>query len=223
MLTAQKIVNAVANPVLTLKSLFERIGFPEYKRFVGPPALYETLGEYQFDLLKGHGLEPRHSLVDVGCGSLRAGKFFISYLDPGHYFGIEPEIRVLQDGIRHNLTQQMIEEKKPVFSHEREFQLSVFNRQFDFVLAHSILTHTSQVQVRKFFTEVAKVLSNNGCVLANYNEGLSDYSGDEWVYPGFVTYTLPTMLTLAKSAGVNCVRLNIQHPTHSSWLLGTKI
>ena len=62
----------------------------EHRAFVGPPKRYERMGHLQLQTLIQLGLRPQHRLLDIGCGSLRAGKRFIPYLDAERYFGIEP-------------------------------------------------------------------------------------------------------------------------------------
>ena len=39
--------------------------------------------------LKWFGIEPNHRIVDYGCGSLRIGIHFLSYLEKGNYFGLD--------------------------------------------------------------------------------------------------------------------------------------
>ena len=57
-----------------------------HRAFVGPREHYDIVGAMQFTLLYFLGLREHHYLLDIGCGSLRAGRFFIMYLKPGHYF-----------------------------------------------------------------------------------------------------------------------------------------
>src|SRR3954453_12915254 len=59
---------------------------------------WETIGRLQFEFLQREGLEPRHHLLDVGCGSLRGGVHFVRYLDPQHYFGIDMNESLLTAG-----------------------------------------------------------------------------------------------------------------------------
>src|SRR5690242_11872125 len=66
-------------------------GDPHYRSFVGPPERYDLLAALQFNLLTSLGLREYHSLLDIGCGSLRAGRLFMTYLLPGNYCGVEPE------------------------------------------------------------------------------------------------------------------------------------
>jgi hypothetical protein len=57
---------------------------------------------------------------------------------PGHYYGIDPNQWLIDEGIRHELGTQIFEVKRPVFSNDTGFNLSVFGRKFDFLMAQSI-------------------------------------------------------------------------------------
>jgi ubiquinone/menaquinone biosynthesis C-methylase UbiE len=50
---------------------------------------YDALGEIEKQMLIGYGLEPAHSLVDVGCGSGRLAKALVPYLTAGRYLGTD--------------------------------------------------------------------------------------------------------------------------------------
>ena len=65
-------------------------GDPHYRAYVGPPEDYDLVAAMTFNLLTTLGLRQHHSLLDVGCGSLRIGRLLIPYLNRGKYFGIEP-------------------------------------------------------------------------------------------------------------------------------------
>ncbi len=55
---------------------------------------YDALGETEKQLLRAYGLEPHHTLVDVGCGSGRLAKALLPYLTQGTLLGtdIVPEL-----------------------------------------------------------------------------------------------------------------------------------
>ena len=80
-------------------------GSRHYRAYVGPPTDYDLVGAMQFNLLTNLGLREEHYLLDIGCGSLRAGKLLIPYLVPGRYFGIEPERWLIEEGIDNELGQ----------------------------------------------------------------------------------------------------------------------
>ena len=45
----------------------------QYRAYVGPPEDYDLIAAMTFNLLTTLGLRQHHSLLDVGCGSLRIG------------------------------------------------------------------------------------------------------------------------------------------------------
>jgi hypothetical protein len=153
----------------TLKRrLMRRIGLmpPKYKSFVlGSAENYDSMGRNQFELLRFFGLAEQHHLLDIGCGSLSGGRFAIRLLAPGHYFGIEPEGWLVEEGIRHEIGRSLLESKRPTFSNDANFNLGLFGRRFDYVIAHSILTHASQAQIRILFNETARVMAERGSSL----------------------------------------------------------
>jgi SAM-dependent methyltransferase len=68
----------------------EDIAAEEYKSHLGGgEAQWERRGAYQLELLKYLGLRPGHRFVDYGCGPIRAGRYFIRYLDRGCYLGCD--------------------------------------------------------------------------------------------------------------------------------------
>ena len=74
-----------------------------YKAYVGAPAQYDFMGATQFRLLCTLGLRVNHCLLDFGCGSLRAGRLFINYLDEQKYYGIEPNKWLIEDAINNQV------------------------------------------------------------------------------------------------------------------------
>jgi len=61
-------------------------GDPQYRAYVGPPEDYDLIAAMTFNLLTTLGLRQHHSLLDIGCGSLRIGRLLIPYLNQGKYF-----------------------------------------------------------------------------------------------------------------------------------------
>src|SRR5689334_15595174 len=79
-----------------------------HRTYVG--GLWDELGQLQFDFLVNNGLKPQHYLLDIACGSLRAGVHFIPYLEVGHYLGIDKEEDLIQAGIEQELGQELYEQ-----------------------------------------------------------------------------------------------------------------
>jgi SAM-dependent methyltransferase len=101
---------------------------------------WEEVGALQTDFLVEHGLRPEHRLLDVGCGSLRAGVPLIRYLEPGHYFGIDSSAQLLAAG-RLEVEQAGLSDKAPVLRCDPRFAVDSFGERFDYALAHSVFTH----------------------------------------------------------------------------------
>jgi SAM-dependent methyltransferase len=223
----KKLAWTSANPRPAWEGLLGRLRHPSYKYQVGPPELYETLGRHQFDLLRTWGLAPYHSLVDIGCGSLRAGQFFIRFLEARNYCGIDPNRQLVQEGIERNLEKGLLEKKRPRFRYDANFSLSAFSRTFDFLLAHSIFTHAPQHLIKKCLAEACKVISTTSLFFATYNKGAIDYNGDRWIAPGgdsdgtfhgHVTYTFARISALAEEVGLQCAEMDVVHPAGASWV-----
>src|SRR2546430_14001113 len=92
-----------------------RPGDAHYRAYVGPPEDYDLIAAMTFNLLTTLGLRQNHSLLDVGCGSLRIGRLLIPYLNRGNYFGVEPNEWLVEEGIRRELGEALLEIKRPTF------------------------------------------------------------------------------------------------------------
>jgi SAM-dependent methyltransferase len=143
-------------------------GDHHYRAFIDFPDKYDIGAATQFSLLTALGLREDHFLLDIGCGSLRAGRLFIVYLRPGRYFGIEPERWLVEEGIRLELGREILAVKRPTFGHNRDFTLSAFGRQFDFLLAQSVFSHSAPRQVRRCLAEARAVMSPTAIFIATY-------------------------------------------------------
>lgn len=194
-------------------------GDQHYKAFVGPPLKYDLLGALQFSLLTAAGLRAHHRLCDIGCGSLRVGKLLIPYLNEGHYFGLEPEQWLIDEGIREELGNEIIQLKKPSFSNASNFDLSTWGSSFDYIIAQSIFSHAGPIMIQTCIKEVAKSLEQDGLFLATFIWGQEDYTVDEWVYPGCVSYKPETISQWAETHGLRMTRTNWPHPNGQNWVL----
>src|SRR2546430_11931379 len=90
-------------------------GDPHYRAYVGPPEDYDLIAAMTFNLLTTLGLRQHHSLLDIGCGSLRIGRLLIPYLNRGKYLGIEPAEWLVVEGIKQELGGTVVSTKPPTF------------------------------------------------------------------------------------------------------------
>lgn len=165
-------------------------GADHYRAFVGPPGRFDVMSASQFALLFQLGLRDNDKVLDFGCGSLRLGRLLIPFLNPGGYFGIDPNSWLIDDGIDGELGRDAVRLKVPQFSFNDDFDCTVFDRSFDFIVAQSIVTHMGPDLLSRMLPTVAPALNERGLFLFSYIEAV-DESGlptRGWHYPECVAY-----------------------------------
>lgn len=195
-------------------------GDEHYLAYVGPPEQYDFMGATQFRLLCSLGLRANHSVLDFGCGSLRAGRFIINYLERDKYYGVDPNRWLVEDGIKNNVGKDMCEIKKPSFDYNESFSVN-FDVKFDFIVAQSIFSHTGIDLVERALNNFHKALAQDGRVVLTFVNGSKDFEGNGWIYPGCVLFKHSTVLKFAKDAGFFATRIPWYHP-RQSWYILTK-
>lgn len=194
-----------------------------YTAYVGPPDQYDYMGGTQFALLFLLGLRAHHRVLDFGCGSLRAGRLLIPYLDAGNYYGIEPNAWLIEDAMARQLG-GMEKLKRPQFSHSGDFKADVFGESFNFIVAQSIFSHAGPTLTATALNSFAHCLAPNGLCAVTFIEGDED-TPEGWFYTGqtkrgTVRYRPALIEYLAANAGLKSARLPWKHPRQTWWLLG---
>ncbi len=182
-----------------------------HRAYVGPEDGWDRVAASQFNLLTMLGLRQHHKLLDLGCGALRAGRLFIPYLNTGCYHGIEPEEWLVEAGITKELGTQMADIKKPKFSHNSDFDLTVFNTSFDYVLAQSVFSHTGISQLRSTLQSARLALRPDGLLIANYWDTSKNTGQDEWAYPGCNTFNWATISSACAHFRMHCRKIDWPH------------
>lgn len=204
------------------------------RAWVGPPFVYDRLGAMQFQLLLDLGCREYHRFLDVGCGSLRVGRFALPYLMRGRYFGVEPNRKILNEGCKMHFGaglrwSQVIKNKQPKFVHNTDFDFSFTGGPVDFVFAQSIASHTGPAMTLDLLKAVAGVSHEDTIAMVTYvktNKPADSNEEEGWFYPECVMYTDEAFGKFAKQAGLYAYRsvwptMNIledglvttQHPT----------
>lgn len=194
----------------------------KHRSYVGTEWNYDIIGAAQFCNLIDLGLREDHYLLDIGCGSLRAGKLLIPYLLPGHYYGIEPEVWLVEEAVDVEIGQDVFYIKHPCFSSNPEFKLSVFNRQFDYLLAHSIFSHAAITQVHACFDEASRVMKDDGKFLFTFFMGEESDLLDNWRYPDNVLYAFEELEEVAEACGLFLSIKVYPHPSNQTWAVATR-
>lgn len=153
-----------------------------------------TGGIVQLQLLQKEGLQESHYVLEVGCGALMSAIPIMSYLQSGHYVGIDPNPWLMKQSLLIGENQQVVHEKQPIFLSNMDFDGSSCAITFDYVFAHSIMSHAAHWQLPLFFENTSKVLKENGKVIFSIrltkpneygNEGaFQETRAQEWQYPG---------------------------------------
>ena len=188
-------------------------GDPHYRAYVGPPEDYDLIAAMTFNLLTTLGLRQHHSLLDIGCGSLRIGRLLIPYLNRGKYFGVEPAEWLVAEGIKHELGETVVQAKRPTFfftdSPETVVRAKV---SFDFALAQSIFSHCGLDLVTGWLSAVSRSLAPDGGLIATFLPSDEDSQRAGWVYPECVNYRPATLERAASDANLRFEILDWRHP-----------
>ena len=201
-------------------------GDDHYRAYVGPPLEYDLVGASQFRLLVALGLRAHHRCLDVGCGSLRAGRLLIPWLEPDHYRGIEPNAWLVDAGIEHELGREIVRLKRPRFDHNDQFDCAVFGHSFDFIIAQSVLSHTGGALFQKAIRNMAAALEAGGVIVATFvlperkPKAPHGLEVEGWIYPGVASFTAEQVEQICRSAGLVMRLIPWRHPRQQWFIAG---
>ena len=157
----------------------------------GPEAKFQQVGRKTLAAMIDAGLMPSHRVVDIGAGSMRIGWWLMHYIEPSHYYAIEP----LRDRID---TASKLLGVTINASYNDDFTFP--DVEVDFAVARSVWSHASKIQMAKMIGEFARTATPGAGFLASVRPAESeddDYVGDEWVGkgpesddPGMVSHSL---------------------------------
>ncbi len=199
-------------------------GRQRHKTYVGGRD-YDLKGAMQLTLLYSLGLRAEHRLLDIGCGSLRAGRLIIPYLNPGGYTGLEPNTWLIDEAIEKEIGRDVLDIKKPIFVDNDQWDVSGLGA-FDFVLAHSIASHTGPALTEVLLKAVHAALSPTGIAAVTFihTEG-PDNKIEGWIYPekgpsdGVVRYKRKTIDGWLRDSGLKGTPIDWYHPNRQTWWL----
>ena len=197
-----------------METLLERANRLEAEGiFLGGPArLFETAGRQLLITLLSEGLTLSSKVLDIGCGCLRGGYWLIHFLDKGCYFGIEPNIKMLEAGSRILLESGLAELKSPKFNHNADFDFMIFGEKFDYFVARSIWTHASKQQIQTMLDGFVSNSNSGAIFLTSYVKPTmfnKEYMGKGWVgrshesdEPGIVRHSFGWIQTECAKRGL---------------------
>jgi SAM-dependent methyltransferase len=185
------------------KSDVERIRQMGHRAFVGGDGnFWDEIADLQFNFLISEGLKPEHILLDVACGSLRAGRLFIKYLAPGNYLGLDKEIDLIIRGVANELGIDVFIDKHPAFVVSGNFEFFKFSLQPDFIIAQSLFSHLTAEGIYDCLRALRSFISGKVIFYATFFETLSSHQNptDSDSLDSFF-YTREQLNTLAELTG----------------------
>jgi len=222
-----KTVIETPNAAFANKEQWTNLGLPEdydwsnHRAYIGPPEDYDLFSAMVFNLLTTIGLRQHHRILDIGCGSLRIGRLLMPYVNTGHYYGIEPNKWLVDEGIKNEIGNDLVQIKKPTFSFKATMEEFKEPLNLDYAVAQSIFSHCGMDLLQAWLSQVSYHLKDDGALVATFLVDDIDYDGNGWIYPGCVKYTTATLSKMAAEYGFAFDILDWAHP-RQTWGIFSK-
>jgi SAM-dependent methyltransferase len=155
------------SPYFNKAKIAQAVAEGKHREIIG--GAWNEIGELQFSFMVDKGLRPEHTLLDIGCGSLRGGVHFVRYLNKGNYFGIDINPSLVDSGWK-EIAEIGCLDRLPLENLRCSdcFNLAQFGQLFDFALAQSLFTHLTFNNIRRCLEEVSEVLVEDGVFFATF-------------------------------------------------------
>jgi len=184
--------------------------------------MWDRLGTLQFEYLRDAGLVHHHSLLDIGCGTLRAGRHFIRYLDADRYTGIDISPAAMSYA-RDVVRGESLLEKYPrlILCSDKALNFcELKGKTFDYILAHSVFTHLMPQHIEECFSHIGSIMKVGTQFFFTFS------MADEFMRDGFKNFSYPQQffhkLAERHSLVVREPRNRYEHPRHQCMLLLTR-
>jgi SAM-dependent methyltransferase len=132
------------------------------------------------------GLEPRHRVIDYGCGSLRVGLHLMKFLEAGNYFGLDVTMQFIDVG-RKLIGADDVAAREPrlaAITPESLAEAATFEA--DFVFCNAVAMHVHPDEQEMFYGNLQKLTSAPGAMLylnARISDTMLQYSHQCWSWP----------------------------------------
>lgn len=182
-------------------------------------------GVAQFAILTMLGLRPQQHVLEYGCGALHLARPLLAFLQPNRYCAVEPNMWLVHAAREDDTTlATLLAVRGARFVDNDQFDASNFAERFDFVFAHSVMSHMGTLQLPMFLARARKELADTGVIVASYRRAIPDEVGrsfdsgePDWQYPGVTWFTNDTIRDAAGAAGLEAVFLPELRSWYSAW------
>lgn len=135
--------------------------------------LWDEMGTHQLNFLVHQGLQTDSTILDIGCGTLRAGRFLIDHLNPDSYFGFDLSKKAIDAG--NSLIYELgFGEKNPDLRVNTAQNLrfdDYRDKTFDFLLAQSVFSHLRESDIEECFEHICTVMNNGSMFFFTFHPG----------------------------------------------------
>jgi len=126
------------------------------------PGNFAVIGRTELDLLVEEGLQPAHTLVDLGCGIGRLAIHAIPYLDGGQYIGIDISDTFLAE-VRRRLADLTAASRCRVeWVKQSTDQFALSDRSVDMFCAFSVFTHLEHEDSFRYLKSALRITKPGG-------------------------------------------------------------
>jgi hypothetical protein len=153
------------------------VGMVGHRAYIG--GRWDEYGRLEYDFMVSRGLAPEHVLLDIACGSLRAGVHFIPYLDAGNYLGIEKEDALIKQALAKELPADIAAEKRPELVVSGDFEFERFSKQADYSLAWSLFTHLTRPDLETCLGNLRAQVPDHHEFYATFLPGAEDENAED--------------------------------------------
>ena len=196
-------------------------GDHHYRAYVGDPRHYDLVSAVSFQILILLGLRETHSVLDIGCGSLRNARLLIPYLNAGNYFGVEPEQWLVDEGIRNETGSSQINVKRPTFSFRSDLNEFPKEQNFDYIFLQSIFSHSGPDVLTTWLDQLVSRMHTDSLMVGTYYKQSQDGSQTGWVYPGLVPYRQETFAGFFEPRNIIFNEIEWPHP-RQQWFVASR-
>jgi SAM-dependent methyltransferase len=178
------------------------------KLMVGNIEYWADYRDFWRDHLTKNGLSRAQSLLDVGCGTLRAGAPLIAYLDPGNYCGVDIREEIIVEA-KAEVTALGLGAKHPELVHNPDIRTLELGRRFDVVLAASLLFNLEDPILFDVLAAAARHLQPSGRMLGQVipREQHPDWKEIRWLGFPCVVRTLEFYKDAAAANGLRVANI----------------
>ena len=124
---------------------------------------FETVGLLEYYLLLQHGLQKKHTVIDVGCGSGRLTLQLREYLE-GAYIGIDIAPQLFK------YAQKIAQRPDWKFYQAPGLTIPEKDNSGDFVCFFSVFTHLLHEETYRYLAEARRVVKSGGKIIFSFLE-----------------------------------------------------